>query len=261
MKKNFLIIAVFIGATLFNSCNNVEQENVFDTEEGFLSALNLFSDNFFATPVSHGTNNAEVRRANGLSETANFETIFLNVSSEVTPSVLSEFENIRTMEDVSVFTERTGATIEFEPIGNNVQFQLEFYTGGIEMGLNSLVSDAKQYLFAIGYKEQQIQEMLINHEVQKMLIDNDLPELALIHFATVYQLESLVSSSLNMMDCMRDCDEGFIIDVNLAGIGFAGGLGFCLGPHIKACAGFVTVMWMVGVGRAHHNHRNCRARC
>jgi len=259
-KKNSIFVAVVMAITAFTSCTNVEPENVIDTEGDFLSALNLFSDNFFATPVSHSTDNAEMRRARGINETDNFETFYLNVYSELTPSILSEFENIRTMEHVLDFTERTGATIEFEPTEANVQFQLEVYTGGLEMGLISLVSEAKEYLLAIGLKGQEMQEMFNDNEIQKMLVDNDLPELALIHLAITYQLESTIASTM-LVGCRRNCDDDFIFDVNLAGGGFVGGMAFCIGPQVKGCAAFVTAMWMVGVGRASSNHSRCIRNC
>ncbi|MCL2683537.1 MAG: hypothetical protein FWE63_08705 [Bacteroidales bacterium] len=243
MKKILFTTALFIlGATLFNSCTKVEVENVFDAEKQFLSALNLYTDNFMATPV----NSTRVQRAEGSS---NFETIYLNVFSEVTLALLSEFENIRTMQDVSNFIDRTGASIEYTVTETNARFQLDVYASDIETALNSMVSEAKQYLYAIGLKE---------HEIQEMLINKDLPELAVISIAIDYQLEGLTSPSL-APSCRRACSDSFTEAVNWAAAGLIGGVFFCGGGLI--CTGFVVAMYIREVAAADSAFNACVARC
>ncbi|MCL2681926.1 MAG: hypothetical protein FWE63_00405 [Bacteroidales bacterium] len=246
MKKIFFTTALFIlGVTLFNSCKKGELENVFDAEEQFLFALKLFEDNFFATPVNSNTDNREVLRTQGSS---NFETIYLDVFSEITPTILSMFENIRTMQDVLNFRDHTGAGIEYTATETNVRFQLDVDISDIEMELNSMVSAAKQYLHAVGLKEQEIQEMLTN---------KDLPELAVISIAIDYQLEGLTSPSLT--SCRRACSDSFTETVNIAALGFMTGIVGCSGKPI--CSGVVLAIYIASIAYADKHFNECVAKC
>ena len=70
MKKILLSAVILaLGALLFNSCDKSEIiKEIIEPEEQFLSALNLFEGNFFATPVSHNAGNPEGLR--GLNDPA-----------------------------------------------------------------------------------------------------------------------------------------------------------------------------------------------
>ena len=198
MKKLLYTTALFALGLFFTSCEKTEIiKEVIGAEEQFVSALNLFEGNFLATPVSSSTGSPEGLRSVSR-KSDNVETIFLSVSSELTATALAEFESVRTMQDVLDFTYRTGAIMEFEPTESNTLFQLDVYTSNIEKELTSMVSVARQYLHAVGFKE---------HEIQKMLTDTDLTEFALISLAILYQYA--YTNRLPFRDRVRDWEFDF----------------------------------------------------
>jgi len=237
MKKIFLISTLIIGATLFNSCTKAQLENVCEAKEQFLSALNSFENSFLATPVSNNKNPRTKK-------SGNFETIYLSISSEVTPTMISEFENIRTMQDVSNFTHSTGAVMEYAPTENNLQFQLDVDIEGLEIGASSMVSEAKQYLHAIGLKE---------HEIQEILINQDLPEIALVSLVFMYQSNVVGAPSASSF---RNWERRFdnCVGSELAGVfvpqhggSWIKGIAFIASIHVSLPVTIAHCAWVASV--------------
>jgi hypothetical protein len=90
-----------------------------------------------------------------------------------------------------------------------------------------------------------------------VLINKDLPELAVVAIAIDYQLEGLTSPSLT--SCTKLCNNAFIETVNLAGIGFITGMIGCSGRPI--CSGVVIAIYIAGVNMAHDHYYDCVAGC
>ena len=150
LMLNLLIVSI---AFIVESCQKVGKIDD-GAKDKFFSALKLNKESIGSVSFNRGITRAS------FSET-NLQPVYLNFPSQVTTEVSVMFQNTNTIQDLSNLISYTHAILEYEPNPINVDYQINVPVQLVENSIQPLIAEAKQYLYAKGLTEAQIQNMIV----------------------------------------------------------------------------------------------------
>lgn len=176
------IIAVSFVFTL-DSCKKQDIRSTYnkDANSKFRAAIENNKAAIGATLLTNlsGGNNV-TQNAFTSTPTSNTSTeelpIYVEFPSPVSNAALTEFQNISSIQSLSNLLQSTNAVVQYEPTTNNSNYSLTVDTNAVTTSLNPLVQDSKEFLYAKGMTEQDIQQMLIDENA----VETDLIALAMV---------------------------------------------------------------------------------
>ena len=157
--NTLVVVCVFI----FDSCKKAayDYRPAKKANEKFMAALNknkkAIGDVSFASHGSEITSTANT--ANQTSEPQT-EPIYLNFPTEVDFETYTMFQNTNSIQELSDLIQTANATVQYEATSTNSNFQINVPVETVANSLNPLIQESKQYLYSMGFTEQDIQQMI-----------------------------------------------------------------------------------------------------
>jgi hypothetical protein len=178
MSLNLLLIVI---AYVFNSCQSNNEEIISrDAATDFLSALESNKNFIGAVNADVFSDTQALRSAGYGNQSANAQTAYLSLPGPITNDIQNKAANIKSIQDVADFIHLTNAIIQYEPSdplepigGDGLQAPI-YYNWLFKMDpvfleyLKSLIGSAKVYLFAKGFTDQNIKDMLSENNAEEI---------------------------------------------------------------------------------------------
>lgn len=165
-----LAICVFI----FDSCKKKETiaPDAGKAKSKFLTALKTYkaqigSVDFMLPGMMNDERGAGTRKSSSgkrVSLVAPPEPVYLDFPEGATPENISMVNNITSVQQLADIQNATNAVIQYAPTPENSSTQLEINVQELTNSLGPLIQESKQYLYAKGLSEQDIQDMLVEHD-------------------------------------------------------------------------------------------------
>ena len=163
--NTLMVICVFI----FDSCKKAAYECSASKEanEKFMAALKknkkAIADVSITSVGNHAGTNTTIATTSTATQTAESSTepIYLSFPTEVNAETYGMFQNTSSVQELSDLVSYADAVVEYDPTTTNIDYQIEVPIESIVTSLDPLVTESKQYLYAKGFTEQGIQQMII----------------------------------------------------------------------------------------------------
>jgi hypothetical protein len=170
-KGMFVILAVklmvFACVFILDSCTKNDHRKSYNREANtkFLTALEnnkaTVGSTFLSNPANDQFQNLQIAASTSVTETTNESIpIYVDFPSLITPEILTQFGNVNSIQDLSALLQNTNAVVQYEPTSDNSNYSLGINVNAVVNSLNPLIQESKQFLYAKGLTEQDIQQML-----------------------------------------------------------------------------------------------------
>jgi len=91
------------------------------------------------------------------------EPVYLNFPPGTTQENINLVNQVTSIQQLSDLQNATNAVIQYSPTPENSNNQVQVYIDAVVSGLEPMILEAKQYLYAKGLTEQDIQDMILEH--------------------------------------------------------------------------------------------------
>lgn len=91
------------------------------------------------------------------------EPVYLGFPSSASPENISMINNITSVQQLADIQNATNAIIQYAPTPDNSNTQIDINIAALNNSLSPLIQESKQYLYSKGLSEQDIQDMLVEH--------------------------------------------------------------------------------------------------
>lgn len=113
---------------------------------------------------------------------------YINFPSEVTPETYNLFQNVNSVQAISDLIHQTNAIVEYDATPKNSNYKIIVPIETVINKLTPLVQESKLYLYAKGFTEQ---------DIQQMILEENATEQDLIPFViSLKQIENIQSSQI-----------------------------------------------------------------
>lgn len=160
----------------FHSCK--KENDYYYVEKGtkeFVKSYNSNLNKFIGTNISFISGSPKTRDSsidNDFVEPGipleECTTIYFLYPEETIDEIKDLYEEVVTIQDLSDLIRLTGAVMQYTPNNENKNYKLLVSESKIIDGLNPMIKNAKQYLYAKGFTEEEIQEMIIENNAQEI---------------------------------------------------------------------------------------------
>jgi hypothetical protein len=167
MLALFTVNLLIVGCIfIFDSCKKSEYMNSFDSKAKtkFLAALEANKKTIASVSFANQINSQTALRSSvaGTSQrSTNYETIYLDFPSGTDNETRNLIFNTSSVQELSNLIDYSNAVVQYDPTSTNFNYQLQVPFENVVSSLNPLVGEAKQYLYAKGFTDHDIQDMLI----------------------------------------------------------------------------------------------------
>lgn len=158
-----ILNAIFAtGLFVLNSCEKMEYESspLKASNEKFMAALNSNKITIGALQIAKQGDKTINIMSYGSTTDDSLEPIYLSFPDELSPETYSNFQQTNTIHELSELVYYNDATIEYEPTTLNSNYRIDVPVQEVINTLDPLVLESKQYLYAKGFTEQDIQQMI-----------------------------------------------------------------------------------------------------
>lgn len=172
-----VILAVILVVQSCQKESLPQSKNQLKAKENFLKALQKNQKVISSNLVTHSMyNKVENFSTGNTTSSAYNDEVYLNIPSQVTDEIQYSYDNINSIQSLSNFLIETDATIQYLPSETNCNYSLGINTQTVNVNLQPLVQDSKEFLYSKGFSEE---------EIQQMLLEENAPEIDLITLSMV----------------------------------------------------------------------------
>jgi len=181
-KGCFALTAIYLflasSVFLFDSCKKTETSVVHDgkAKSRFLTAIRSYKAQLGSTKLIYTPNlnegitfNSRKSYSGKLALLApdpsnpTVEPVYLDFPQGTTPENISMVYQITSVQQLADLQNSTNAVIQYSPTPENSNNQVQVHIDALNNSLIPLINESKQYLYAKGLTEQNIQDMLLEH--------------------------------------------------------------------------------------------------
>jgi|HigsolmetaAR202D_1030399.scaffolds.fasta_scaffold16081_1 hypothetical protein len=163
-----LNLVVVLCIFIFDSCKKSEYANNNNTKaaKDFITALKTnkraIADVSFSTKKE---NNTMARSVAPTTEQPNeYQSVYISVPSDIDAETNNLIYTTNSIQQLTDLVQITDLDIQYEPITNNTSYQVNVPVEAVINSLQPMISESKQYLYAKGFTEQDIQQMLVEEQ-------------------------------------------------------------------------------------------------
>lgn len=154
-----IVLCVFI----FESCkkSNYESSQSGQAKDKFLSALNHNKKLIGATAFKSSSTTITRSVAPANEQPTVYESVYVDFPTEVSTEANAMYQNTNSIQALSDLINLFDADLEYEPSETNSTYQIDIPVEPVINSLNPLIAEAKQYLYAKGFSDSEIQNMIV----------------------------------------------------------------------------------------------------
>ncbi|WP_114790426.1 hypothetical protein U0035_14205 [Niabella yanshanensis] len=155
----FLVFCMFI----FDSCQkaNYESSRSGQAKDKFIYALKSNKDVIGAVTFKNAHTTAARGAAPANEQPTEYESVYLDFPTNVSPETNVMYQNTNSIQSLSDLINLSEADLAYEPSETNTSYQIDIPVESVMNSLNPLIMEAKQYLYAKGFTDSEIQNMII----------------------------------------------------------------------------------------------------
>lgn len=192
----FIINLLVIGCVfLFDSCRKaiaLTDENT-QINNKFLNAIAVNREAIASISVKK-LNNGQLNSGGteSLSTEEDLESVYLDPPPGAPPATLDLIQNIHSIQDIAHALSQANVTVQYSPTPTNSNYNLNISISEVNAALTPLVQESKEFLYARGLTESDIQQMI----AEENALETDLIPLV----TTIIQDENNMFASRNYLD-------------------------------------------------------------
>lgn len=145
---------------VFNSCSENDEGISKNSAANldFKKAFDLNSKKTGSISLSHKNNGKMNMRA--LSSNSQMASVYINFPNQPTKEVETAFNEVNSIEELSILLQRSDATVQSVPISINSEYVVNVPVEQVDKSLDPLIVEAKKFLYTKGFTDDTIQKMI-----------------------------------------------------------------------------------------------------